>query len=133
MAKRTRWQRGGALAVTLAFALLGASKHDRWIICLFCAAIAASLAYSFWGWVSRRSLSVVEKLARRTILVVGCFAASFAYGYYFWPPADITVQPSRFTFSASDPKWLGDTCTFAFTNNTNEDRQHKRSFAYQLA
>lgn len=87
-------------------------------ICCIVFVQALILAYGLSDYLKKNQRNIAAFLLTFSI---GCTCLTLV-AWHFWPPPDVTVQPTSCPFGASDPKWLGDTCTFSFTNNTNEDK-----------
>ena len=121
MAKMDQARGGLGMTLTLALALIGASSPKPEVIVAVCLGIWLSSIWAFWGWASKKGLLVVAKITRPVLLIAVAGALSSLYGWWLWPT--IAVSPKKVVFGTSGPTTgLGETYTFAVTNNTHKDQ-----------
>jgi hypothetical protein len=119
---KTSKRKYGWLAVTpLALALITTSHPKHWVVVCLCSAICLSLTIAGWAWASKKGVLPITRWVRPFFLIVSAISLSTFIAWYFWIP-DIAVSPPRIVFGAVKEEFLGDTNTFAVTNNTDEDK-----------
>ena len=72
-----------ALVITLALALLSAKTWTHIIV--LCVLMGACLIYGLSGWITKKGLSVAERMGRAVALTVFVFGLVAFYGWWFRP------------------------------------------------
>lgn len=86
--------RGGAGAVSLltALALVLFNNPPKREIEALCVAIFVCAVYGLSGWVSKKGLTVAERMGHGVALVIVCSGVVVWYGSFFWPSWKLTGE-----------------------------------------
>jgi hypothetical protein len=121
MPKKTR---RGALVLAGTLALVFFNHLNQAEIIWLGIPIVVLLFYGLSGLVTRKNLSVAERIGRSLVLLCGCSGLVYGYAWHFWlEDARVTIAPNQERFS-SEPL---ENYIFTVTNGTRDD-----AYAVQL-